>query len=200
MGRNRIAVAAVLLVILGAGIAVVRSMRRGFSARDEPSALEAFLARRMRRMATPASAKDAKNPFQATPEILAEAREHFADHCAGCHANDGSGQTAMGQNMYPKPPDLRLPATQNLSDAEIYSVIHNGIRLTGMPAWGDPGRDDDSWKLVVFIRHLPALTAEEKRDMERFNPKSDADREEERREKEFLRGGNPPPVNTPHHH
>jgi len=60
-----------------------------------------------------------------------------------------------------------------------------------MPAWGEPGTDNDldSWKLVVFIRHLPNLTADELRDMERFNPKSDADRNEEKEEQEFLNGG-----------
>jgi hypothetical protein len=60
-----------------------------------------------------------------------------------------------------------------------------------MPAWGEPGNDNDqdSWKLVIFIRHLPSLTADELHGMERFNPKSDADREEEKEEQEFLNGG-----------
>ena len=60
-----------------------------------------------------------------------------------------------------------------------------------MPAWGEPGNDNDqdSWKLVVFIRHLPSLTSDELREMERFNPKSDADRKEEKEEQEFLNGG-----------
>lgn len=200
MRRRRIAAIVILLLVAGAGIAAVRITRRGFSAREKPSALEAFVARRVRRMATPASAREARNPFSATPETLEQAREHFADHCAGCHGNDGSGETTMGQNLYPKTPDMRLPATQNLSDGEIYSIIHNGIRLTGMPAWGAPDRDDDSWKLVLFIRHLPAMTPGEIKGMERFNPKSDAEREEEKQEEEFLRGGNPPAKGGDHQH
>ncbi len=200
MYRTRIAAVVILLFVAGAGIAVVRTTRRGFSAREQPSALEAFIARRVRRMATPASARDAKNPFSATPEIIEQAREHFADHCASCHGNDGSGQTEIGRNLYPKPPDMRLPATQNLSDGEIYFIIHNGIRLTGMPAWGEPGKDDDSWKLVLFIRHLPTMTSEEMNEMGRLNPKNDAEREEEKQEEEFLRGGNPPAKAGEHHH
>jgi mono/diheme cytochrome c family protein len=82
----------------------------------------------------------------ATKQVLAEARAHFADHCAICHSNNGSGNTQIGQNLYPKAPDMRLPQTQNLSDGEIYYTIHNGIRLTGMPAWGTEVKDDDSWK------------------------------------------------------
>ena len=86
---------------------------------------------------------------------------------------------------------MRLAATQDLSDGELYYVIHNGVRWTGMPAWGEPGDDSDldSWKLVFFIRHLPHLTDAEIRDMERFNPRSAADREEEKEEQEFLKGG-----------
>ena len=53
---------------------------------------------------------------------------------------------------------MRLPETQNLTDAEVYYVIHNSIRLTGMPAWGSEEKDDDSWKLVLFIQHLSQLT------------------------------------------
>ena len=60
-----------------------------------------------------------------------------------------------------------------------------------MPAWGEPGNGNaqDTWKLVLFIRHLPSLTAGEIRDMERFNPRSDAGRAEEKEEQEFLNGG-----------
>jgi mono/diheme cytochrome c family protein len=174
----------VIVAIVGGVIAI----RRGFSAREQPTALEAFVARAARRMAVPASMKNARNPFTATPEVLAEARAHFADHCATCHANNGSGQATIGQNMYPKPPDMRLAQTQQLTDGEIFSIIHNGIRLTGMPAWGepDPKADQDSWKLVLFIRHLPQLTAQEEKEMEALNPKSPEELQEKQEEQQFL--------------
>jgi mono/diheme cytochrome c family protein len=169
----------------GFGIVLVR---RGFSARDNPSALEAYAAGAIRRLSIPAAAKKAVNPFQATPDILTQAREHFADHCASCHANNGSGKTEIGQNLYPKAPDMRLPQTQNLTDGEIYYIIHNGVRLTGMSAWGEADRDPDSWKLVLFIRRLPQLTPQEEKDMERFNPTSEIEREEKQQEEQFLNG------------
>jgi len=179
----------VALAILAAAYGTLL-VRRGFSAKDPPSALEVALARAARRVATPHAVKGAKNPFAATPETLQEARRHFADHCATCHANDGSGQTEIGQALYPRAPDMRLAATQNLTDGEIYSIIHNGIRLGGMPAWGPPGNDpdDDSWKLVLFIRRLPVLTPGEIKDMQMYNPKSEVERREEEQEQEFLNG------------
>jgi mono/diheme cytochrome c family protein len=136
-------------------------------ARRAPGRFETAVARRLRCFSIPGEAKAEKNPVSSSPALLQESARHFADHCASCHAND----------------DMRLAATQQLSDGELYYVIHNGIRWTGMPAWGASGDDQDSWKLVVFIRHLPYLTAEELHDMERFNPKSAADREKKMRKK-----------------
>jgi mono/diheme cytochrome c family protein len=75
---------------------------------------------------------------------------------------------------------MRQPDTQRKSDGALYYVIENGIRLSGMPAWGDSGIDpQDSWKLVRFIRHLPQLTAEEKKEVEKLNPKGPDERKEE---------------------
>jgi mono/diheme cytochrome c family protein len=183
----------VLLSITAAGIAGAAAfgwvtIQGGFSARDNPSAIEAYLARTARNFSIPASGRNAKNPFAPTPEVLSEARAHFADHCATCHGNDGTGNTQIGQNLYPKAPDMRLPQTQNLTDGELYYTIHNGIRLTGMPAWGTADKDDDSWKLVLFIRHLPQLTPSEAREMEALNPKGPAEKEEEQEEEQFLNG------------
>jgi mono/diheme cytochrome c family protein len=194
-----------LLSIPVAGIAVAATcgwmtIRRGFSARDNPSAMEAYLARTARKLSIPASERDAKNPFTPTPEVLSEARAHFADHCATCHGNDGSGKTEIGQNLYPKVPDIRQSETQNLTDGQIYSIIHNGIRLTGMPAWGGPGKDDDSWKLVLFIRHRPQMNPQEMKQMEPFNPKSANDRSEEEDEQHFLNEGKVPETNKTMHH
>ena len=67
--------------------------------------------------------------------------------------------------MFPRAPDMRLPDTQNQTDGEIYWIIENGIRLTGMPAWGPGGDNDaDTWKLVHFIRHLNELTPQQLKD------------------------------------
>ena len=186
--------------ILTAGAASL--MHDGLSARAQPSALEAALAAVMRRMAMPSAVKSAKNPITNSPEVLREGRLHFADHCAICHGNDGSGETAMGRGMYPKPPDLRAAQTQDRGDGEIFWIIENGVRLTGMPAFGGPGEHgnaEDSWKLVHFIRHLPALSSEERIEMEKFNPKGPEDLEEEQRERDFLSGAPEKPSGQQEH-
>ena len=189
------------LGILAAGAASI--MHDGLSARAQPSALETAVAAVMRKLAMPASAHRANSPVANSPETLREARLHFADHCAICHGNDGSGDTGLGRGMYPKPPDLRAAQTQNRSDGEIFWIIENGVRLTGMPAFGGSGEHGnplDSWKLVHFIRHLPALTAEERIEMEKYNPKGPDDLEEEQEERDFLSGAPEKPSAQPEHH
>ena len=184
-------VAALFVAAVATGFLV---LRRGFSARDQPSAVEAVAARVMRRLAVPRQARSLANPVYPTDEVFADARAHFADHCAVCHANDGSGNTTIGRNLYPKAPDMRLDATQSLTDGELYTIIQDGIRLTGMPAWGKEGdeNDEDSWKLVHLLRHFKDLTPAQLKEMERMNPKSPDEIEEERQEQEFLRGGAEP--------
>lgn len=179
------------IAAVGAGAVFLLVVRQhGISARSEPLAIEALLARSLRRLAIPASARDEVNPLPATEEALAEGRAHFADHCAQCHANDGSGRTTIGQNLYPKAPDMRAKDTQNLTDGEIFYLIFNGIRLTGMPAWGTADAESitETWKLVHFIRHLAALSEAELMEMESRNPKTPDQLEKEAAAKRFLEG------------
>ena len=185
--RSQVILGIAAAVIVVATLIVASMVRRGFSAIDEPSRMEAMMATTMRRFAVPADLKDAKNPLPLTPEILAEGRAHFADHCAGCHGNDGKGQTSMGPKFYPKVPDMTAAATQSQSDGALFATIENGIRLTAMPAFGSGTAESayGSWSLVHFIRHLPKLTPAEIAEMETLNPKSP----EECQEAAFLAGG-----------
>ena len=195
----------VALTVIFAALAALLWLRYfagAFSAREQPSALERWLASEARQFAVPREAKTLNNPVACSPEILREARAHWADHCASCHANNGSGDTEIGRNLYPKAPDMRKPRTQHLSDGELYYIIQNGVRLTGMPAWGSAGDSDgnqDSWKLVLFIRHLPSMTAQEAEQMQKLNPKTIQELEEEKAEQEFLNGSAPPQSASKHH-
>ena len=181
--------AAAVLVLLGV-LLLWSALRRGFSTHDEPSRMEAWVARTARHWSAPADLRDARNPLTLTPQVMAEARAHWADHCASCHGNDGKGKTAIGEKLYPRAPDMTQPATQSLSDGELFAIIENGIRLTGMPGWGNGTAESGygSWGLVHFIRHLPELTPEEIAGMEALNPKTPEEWEQMQAEEAFLSG------------
>lgn len=176
-----------VLVVAGAFATLVQ---HGLSARDAPTTLEAWTARTMRRLAVPSASRRMRNPVPLTDAALTQARAHFADHCASCHGNDGKGATTLGRNLYPKAPDMTGDETQRLTDGEIFYTITSGIRLTGMPAWGAGTAEDNeqTWKLVHFIRDLRELTPEQIEEMEGLNPRTRAEFERQEEEKRFLNG------------
>jgi hypothetical protein len=175
------------VLLLGTAI-FTRGM--GFTSRATPWSIEAWTMRAARRWATPPAIRHQANPVPASAEVLQGAMEHWADHCALCHDNDGTGRTATVKGFYPPVPDMRLAPTQHMTDGELFYVIERGIPLTGMPAWGNgtPDGERQTWALVRFIRHLPSLTDDEIARMEKLNPKSAAQLEEERKIQDFLKG------------
>lgn len=181
----------VLTVALMALAGVIYLRSSGLSTRGNPPTFEATVARAARKMAIPAAARVRPNPVPFSAEALADGMNHFADHCAICHANDGSGDTEMGRGFYPKAPDMRLPATQEQTDGELFYVIEHGIRFTGMPAWGTGTADGESssWRLVHFLRHLPTLTPAELAAMTARNPRSPEEIRFEIEEERFLNEG-----------
>jgi len=191
-------------VIGFAGLVYLKTMAHGFSAHAQPMFIETFAAEQARLMALPTDAKNKQNPVPNSPEVLAEARAHWADHCATCHANDGSGHTEMGENMYPPVPDMRKHSTQDMTDGQLFYIVENGIRLSGMPAWGTGAEHDQeaSWKLVHFIRHLPGLSGQEVQQMKKLNPKTPDELQEEQEEEQFLKGqpSNQSPSTPQHQH
>lgn len=195
------------LVFAGAlllGIAIgVYFVTAGVSARPRPGRVESFTAHAIRGIAVRTRVRSLSNPVPVSDAVVKEGMEHFADHCAVCHGNDGSGNTEMGRGLYPRAPDMRLPATQDMSDAELFYIIENGVRLTGMPAWstGTKEGETSSWHLVHFIRHLPKLSEEEIAQMESLNPKSPEEVRQEIEADKFLQGGDPePPSANTHQH
>jgi mono/diheme cytochrome c family protein len=169
-----------------AGLALMSG--RGFSARAEPSRLEASLARSLRGVMVPRTVRDLRNPVEATTGLMKDALAHFADHCATCHGNDGRGATTIGKGLYPKAPDMQSADTQSLTDGELFYIIEEGIRFTGMPGWatGTPDGARASWGLVHFIRRLPQLSAADLEQMRSLNPRSLADLREEDEIRQFL--------------
>jgi len=192
-----------LLGLAGSGVVAIAGAllfaARGISARSAPPGLEVRLARAARHLLVPRAARARMNPVPPDAQGLADSRAHFADHCATCHGNDGKGDTPYGRNLYPRAPDLTAVATQELSDGELFYLIENGIKLTGMPAFGigKPEGEKESWQLVAFLRHMPKITPEELTAMERQNPRSIEEIEAEIAAEAFLRG-DAPPATTSH--
>ena len=155
-----ITLALVTLVLL---VVAYFSLNNLFFASAPPGRVETSLALRARNLAIPSSARQARNPFAGQKDAWRDVLDHYAEHCEPCHAYDGRGGGAAGRNLNPRTPDMAQARTQQLTDGELFYIIENGVRWTGMPAWKHEHTAEETWKLVSFVRHIPALTADEMR-------------------------------------
>jgi len=190
---RRLLLLVVVLAAVGVAVAAVLHGRGIAAASHRPLPFETPVARAAWRWMIPAASRDARNPVSASAEVLADARAHFADHCATCHGNDGSGDSTIGRRVFPRAPDMRAAATQQLTDGELFYAIEQGIPWTAMPGWANGTADGErqSWALVHFVRHLPSITPDELTEMERLNPKPPPDERRDQEIEDFLKGPAP---------
>ena len=138
----------------------------------------------------------------ADPKRIAAGAGEYAEMCSGCHLAPGMKRTEISQGLYPRAPELRRGS--GLTPAEEFWVVKHGVKMTGMPAWGDGTADSaaGTWALVHFIRHLPQITPEELEEMKALNPKTREEMAAEAEEQKFLEGGDasPPTSPSPHEH
>jgi mono/diheme cytochrome c family protein len=142
----------VISVMLGA-------LLTGCTADKQPSKEESTLANAAKDVVIPLEAGGKKNPLPETDEVVSQGQQVFLESCALCHGGDARGETSIGRHMDPPAMDLHSAHVQHWSDGELFWIIRNGVRLTGMPSWQSSISDDDTWKLARFIHNLPRLDA-----------------------------------------
>jgi mono/diheme cytochrome c family protein len=146
-------------LILGVIGAMLGALLQGCTAGKQPSEEETRLANAAKDVTIPLEAGKMKNPLPETDEVVSQGQEVFLGSCAQCHGADARGDTDIGRNMYPPAMNLNSSHVQHWSDAELFWIIQNGVRLTGMPSWKSSVSDNDTWKLARFIHNLPHLGA-----------------------------------------
>lgn len=82
--------------------------------------------------------------------------QHFAAHCASCHGGPGVPAGNVANGLYPRPADLKDVA-KRYTPGELFWILKNGIKMSGMPAWPDHG-EDELWNIVAFLERLPAMS------------------------------------------
>jgi mono/diheme cytochrome c family protein len=113
----------------------------------------------VKRHAPPAAA----GPDLEAPERISAGFREYHEECEVCHAAPGVDPTDLGRGLYPPPPDLSRDAG-DWSPEQLFWIVKNGLRDTGMPAFGPTHDDDHVWSIVAFTRQLPKLSAADYRD------------------------------------
>jgi mono/diheme cytochrome c family protein len=141
--------------MLGVIGAMLGALLQGCTADKNPSPGETSLANAAKDVTIPLAAGKMKNPLPETEEVVSQGQEVFLGSCVQCHGPEARGDTTVGRNMNPPAMDLTSAHVQHWSDAELFWIIQNGVRLTGMPSWKSTISSDDTWKLARFIHSLP---------------------------------------------
>jgi len=129
------------------------------TADKNPSKEETSLANAAKDVVIPLKAGKMTNPLPETDEVLSQGQQVFLGSCALCHGTDGRGGSAIGSHMDPPAMDLTSAHVQHWNDGELFWIIQNGVRLTGMPSWKSGISEENTWKLARFIHNLPRLGA-----------------------------------------
>ena len=90
---------------------------------------------------------------------VVDGTSHFAEHCSSCHSAPGVEASDMADGMYPKPPVL-TDVTRRYTPGELFWILKNGIKMSGMPSWADHG-DDELWNTVAFMERLPEMSEQD---------------------------------------
>lgn len=112
-------------------------------------------------------ANDIATPELADPQKIHSGFKNFQSMCVACHNAPGQPPTELSKGLYPQAPNLAQSA-KTRSAAELYMIIKNGLKMTGMPAWEASHSGDEIWALVAFIKTLPDVSDEEYRAAVKF--------------------------------
>jgi mono/diheme cytochrome c family protein len=116
----------------------------------------------VKRRTVPVRAVDAAPPGAAEAGSHHEGLEHYAMHCLPCHGAPGVDGMEFLQKMQPQPPRIAGARVQHWSDPQLFWIVKNGIRMSGMPAFGASHSDEEIGQIVAFVRHMPRLTDAER--------------------------------------
>lgn len=110
--------------------------------------------------------KDIKVPSLNDPSMLKEGFEHYNEMCVSCHSAPGKEETELSKGLNPPAPNLAKSAKE-MSPQKLFWITKNGIKMTGMPAWGKTHSDEKIWAMVAFMKKLPSITDTEYEKLEK---------------------------------
>jgi mono/diheme cytochrome c family protein len=152
-----------ILIVFLTGFLLAATGSINIAAKEGAGKFEQRVAQFTLRKAVARRAPKEANPFTGKPDALRTGLAHYKENCVTCHGAPGVEESEAAMGLNPPAPDLTLPAIQKMSDGELYWVVANGIRMTGMPAFSLTHKQEEIWKMVAIDRHLPEITAEEQK-------------------------------------
>ena len=145
------------VVVLFAGAGLFAFLHFPLGAVEEPGTFETRAAAWAKHVLVQRASRSGIPPAPTDRQSsLVEGDKVYGVDCAACHGVDGHKPTDAGRWMYPRAADLTSKNVQSYSDRELFWIVKNGIRLSGMPAFAKVESDEHIWDIVFHLRTLPA--------------------------------------------
>jgi mono/diheme cytochrome c family protein len=148
----------VALLLVAATVAFVYSGIYDVGASTPHGPVSSWILETTRHSSIERRADQIEVPDLSDESLVLSGVNDFEAMCVQCHGAPGKQPGSVGKGLNPPAPDLAASARE-MSAAELFWVTKNGIRMTGMPAWGETHGDDALWPVVALIEALPELDA-----------------------------------------
>lgn len=165
--------AVVVVILVGGFLFFIYSGMYNMSAMEPHNRLTLWVINTLKDNSIEHHAKEIKAPNLNDSSMVRLGFAHYREMCVGCHGGPGLSRDEIGQGLYPMAPTLAKSAKE-LSPSELFWITKNGIKMTGMPAFGRTHSDDKIWAIVSFLEQLPGMTKEQYEAFDKTN-KSESD-------------------------
>jgi len=153
-----------LVIVAGVGAAYIYSGAFDVAASTPHNAFEQSLFRTAMRRSVVAMSRTVSRSPRFTDEMVRDGFDHYEDVCAGCHGGPGIERNEIGKGLSPPAPDL-ADAVAAWSPSQLFWIVKNGLKMTGMPSFGKTHDDNQVWSIVAFIEQLPGMSSDQYREM-----------------------------------
>ncbi len=160
MKASVISVAAVCLLLIGGASLFVWSGLYNIGATEPHWEITEWFIEKVRDRSIAANSSELRFPSPEDPAQASAAVPHYDGMCRFCHGAPGRARHEFAKGLYPVPPPLMSGIVQERADAELYWIVENGIKMTGMPAFGPTHEKEDLLGILALVRILPDLSAQ----------------------------------------
>jgi len=148
------------VLLVGLALAVIYTGAYDVSAARPEGSLTRWASSTMMEHSVKRQANQVVVPSLDDSALVRIGFDHYNEMCVSCHGSPAGGRTEAGLGLNPPAPDLS-EAAKEWKPAELYWIIQNGIKMTGMPAFGLTHDENEIWGMVAFVRKLPGMSAEQ---------------------------------------
>lgn len=158
--KTVIAILALVIIIILGGLVFINSGLYDVAATKPETGIVKWVLETTKENSVSSRSKNIPVPNLDDESLTMTGFHHYDQMCVGCHGAPGISPSEIGEGLNPEPPDLAEEAA-HMSPAELFWITQNGIKMTGMPAFGPTHSDEELWGIVAIMQKFPDMSPED---------------------------------------